>query len=71
MKGGTPAPRRPEPGEGQLPLLEVAEPIWRLDRRTREIGRRGIALARAALERAEGPAQRVAGEHTRHRPRAA
>jgi hypothetical protein len=36
----------------QLALLEVAAPTWRLDRRTREIGRRGVASAREALRRA-------------------
>ena len=36
----------------QLPLLESTSPNWKLDRRTREIGRRGVAEARAALRRA-------------------
>jgi hypothetical protein len=36
----------------QLPLLETTSPSWKLDRRTREIGRRGVAEARAALRRA-------------------
>jgi len=34
--------------ERQLALLE-SSPEWRLDERTCEIGRRGIAAARAAL----------------------
>jgi hypothetical protein len=34
----------------QLRLLDPAEVSWRLDERTKEIGRRGLAQARAALE---------------------
>ena len=34
----------------QLALLE-APPDWRIDERTKEIGRRGLAQARAALQR--------------------
>lgn len=34
----------------RLPLAGVDEPgAWRLDERTREVGRRGLAEARAAL----------------------
>ena len=33
----------------QLRLIEKPQQSWKLDRRTREIGRRGIADARAAL----------------------
>lgn len=46
----------------QLTLLETP-PTWRIDESTREVGRRGIAEARAALqtalaaERGEAPAQ--------------
>jgi hypothetical protein len=36
----------------QLPLLDTPSPNWKLDRRTREIGRRGVAEARAVLRRA-------------------
>ena len=39
-----PATRRPAHGEGR----------WRLDERTREIGRAGVASARAALAAAHG-----------------
>lgn len=35
----------------QLTLLETP-PSWRLDERTREVGRRGVAEARAALRAA-------------------
>jgi hypothetical protein len=35
----------------QLSLIE-SPPEWRLDDRTREVGRRGVAEARAALRRA-------------------
>lgn len=34
--------------ERQLTLIDTP-PDWRLDERTREVGRRGIAAARAAL----------------------
>jgi hypothetical protein len=37
----------------QLTLIEIS-PDWRLDDRTREIGRRGVARARAALAAAHG-----------------
>jgi hypothetical protein len=37
--------------ERQLALLEP-EPEWRLDERTREVGRAGVAKARAALRAA-------------------
>lgn len=39
----------------QLTLIETP-PDWRLDDRTREIGRRGVARARAALAAAHGGA---------------
>jgi hypothetical protein len=48
-ESGAPGPAAPE--ASQLPLLEVATPAWRLDHRTREIGRRGVASAREALRR--------------------
>lgn len=35
--------------ERQLTLIDTTTRTWRLDERTREIGRRGIASARAAL----------------------
>ncbi|HMC41618.1 MAG TPA: hypothetical protein VKI20_01310 [Acidimicrobiales bacterium] len=35
--------------ERQLVLLEEAPREWRLDDRTREVGRRGVAAARQAL----------------------
>lgn len=38
----------------QLLLLDTASPSWKLDRKTREIGRRGVAEAREALRRAAG-----------------
>lgn len=47
----------------QLPINEKAS-AWRLDERTREAGRRGIASARAALA-AHRP------DDERHRPQAA
>ncbi len=40
----------------QLALLEDDERQWRLDERTREIGRRGVAQARQALRQADRPA---------------
>ena len=42
--------------ENQLPLIDSGPRSWKLDRRTREIGRRGVAQARAALAAAAGPA---------------
>jgi hypothetical protein len=39
----------------QLLLLDTSKPSWKLDPRTREIGRRGVAEAREALRRAAGP----------------
>jgi len=48
----------------QLVLLEDAAPVWRLDDRTREVGREGIAKAREALRRAEqARRERDAVEH--------
>jgi len=48
----------------QLVLIDSASPDWKLDRETREIGRRGLAEARAALRRASsgtrGPRSRSA-----------
>ena len=40
----------------QLVLLDDDDREWRLDERTREIGRRGVALAREALRQADRPA---------------
>ncbi|HEX3425670.1 MAG TPA: hypothetical protein VHT30_06030 [Acidimicrobiales bacterium] len=39
----------------QLSLLKANQIDWRLDERTRELGRRGISEARAALRRATPP----------------
>lgn len=33
----------------QLALLNTAEPAWKISEETREVGRRGLAAARAAL----------------------
>jgi hypothetical protein len=35
--------------ERQLTLIEVPDEAWKLDDRTREVGRKGIAEARKAL----------------------
>ena len=51
----------------QLPLLDTVErePEWRIDEQTKEIGRKGLALARAALAATVTPdAHR---EHDEHR----
>lgn len=46
----------------RLPLAGVDDPgAWRLDERTREVGRRGLAEARAALAEA---ARRAAARET-------
>ena len=42
----------PDAESGQLALLQLGTPPWRLDRRTCEIGRLGVAAAREALQRA-------------------
>ncbi len=53
----------------QLRLIEPSEVSWRLDERTKAIGRTGIARARAALAAArtpadaDAPARRVAHPH--------
>lgn len=36
----------------QLALIEVKDKDWKLDDRTREVGRKGIAAAREALRQA-------------------
>ena len=46
--------------ERQLALLE-SPPVWRLSEHTREIGRRGVASARAALAAATPDARRSSG----------
>jgi hypothetical protein len=38
--------------ERQLKLLEVREAEWKLDERTREVGKQGVEQAREALRRA-------------------
>ena len=45
--------QNPSDGEtsGQLALLEDQPREWRLDERTRQVGRQGLAAARAALVR--------------------
>jgi len=44
----------------QLTLLDT-DPVWTLDPATREVGRRGIARARAALAAARTPTLAGAG----------
>ena len=51
-----PAPARATGRGGQLRLLDVSHrPEWRLDDTTREVGRRGIEAARAALRSSRRP----------------
>ena len=50
VDAGVPTP--PDAASGQLALLQMGAPPWRLDRRTCEIGRLGVAAAREALQRA-------------------
>jgi hypothetical protein len=38
--------------ERQLVLIEDTESDWRLDERTRQLGRQGVAAARIALQEA-------------------
>jgi hypothetical protein len=59
----------------QLSLLETP-PSWRLDDATREVGRRGVAAARASLQAAidaarTAEASPVTAEHPTHRRSAA
>ena len=51
--------------ERQLKLLEPerGEPEWQLDDSTKEVGRRGVAEARAALQRARRDAFVADREH--------
>ena len=39
----------------QLTLLNTEDGSWRLDEETRELGRKGVAAARAALRAARAP----------------
>jgi hypothetical protein len=48
----------------QLLLLDTPTPSWKLDRQTREIGRRGVAEAREALRRATGTPSRPTAQRT-------
>jgi hypothetical protein len=49
----------------QLVLLERS-PDWKLDPHTREVGRKGIAEARAALRRASSAAPTSPGQRRSH-----
>jgi hypothetical protein len=66
-------PDRPDTaGSGQLRLLETAErPDWKLDDSTREVGRRGIAAARAALRTARRRGDGAGGSDGHGHPTAA
>jgi hypothetical protein len=48
----------------QLLLIDTSSTSWKLDRQTREIGRRGVAEAREVLRRATGPSSRSAAQRT-------
>ena len=50
--------------ERQLILIDDRQPDWRLDEHTREVGRAGVAQARAALREALAKAEHPAA--TRH-----
>jgi hypothetical protein len=51
-----PASGRPKGRAGQLRLLDLTDrPEWCLDESTREVGRRGVEAARAALRSARRP----------------
>ncbi|MGH9124522.1 MAG: hypothetical protein ACRDZ8_07325 [Acidimicrobiales bacterium] len=45
----------------QLSLLKPRKVDWRLDERTKEVGRRGISEARAALRRCQPPVPAAIG----------
>ena len=54
----------------QLTLIE-SPPAWRIDDRTRETGRKGVAAARAALQAALAhPVDQPADDHPADRPAA-
>jgi hypothetical protein len=55
--------------ERQLTLLEGPD-RWQLDQRTRDVGRRGVAAARAALRAAAERHQAGGGDSDEHRPAA-
>ncbi|HEX3980395.1 MAG TPA: hypothetical protein VHW93_04190 [Acidimicrobiales bacterium] len=56
------ATQRDRPSQLVLPLqsdpgrVDPVGDAWKLDEETRQIGRRGVAAARALLERSTGPA---------------
>jgi hypothetical protein len=50
----------------QLRLIDPAPPVWRLDEHTRQVGRMGVAAARAALRTARShPGDPEHDEHER------
>jgi len=62
----TGAPQRSTGRAGQLRLLDLtSRPEWCLDETTREVGRRGVEAARAALRTAKRPDDDDPGEHHR------
>lgn len=60
--------RRPPPARRhtgtQMTMLEAPLSAWRLDEETREVGRRGLAEARAVLRSAGGPERAAAPQHS-------
>jgi hypothetical protein len=55
----------------QLTLIDTSPPAWRIDERTRETGRKGVATARAALQAALAhPSDQPAVDHPANRPAA-
>ena len=48
--------------QAQLTLIET--PDWQIDEHTREVGRQGIARARAALEAASAHAPESPNQHS-------
>jgi hypothetical protein len=55
----------------QLHLIDPSEVSWRLDERTKAVGRQGIARARAALAAARAPRTTDATDETIERRHAA
>ncbi len=49
----------------QLTLIDTGPAVWQLDARTKEIGRRGLASARAALAEHRPAEPRSSGDHHR------
>jgi hypothetical protein len=55
----SPRPRGGNPRPGRTGRRAVHWPAWKLDERARNVGRRGVAQAKAALEQAARPESKL------------